>query len=96
MPVLRAVYPKSYPIELTEEQKVVLREILADLKDVQDRHRPPKHVPDICQTCGKDKNPPPFLTYMDTWILHDYQRLEGQIEMVEALLGTRPFVGDHT
>jgi len=39
MPVIRGVYPKVYPIEFTEEQQAVLREILADMEEIFERKR---------------------------------------------------------
>ena len=96
MVVKRAIYPKEYDIEFTDEQKSTLREILADLKEVEARRRPSKHVPDICPTCGKDKNPPPWIGHMDTWILSDFGMLGGKIHVLEALLGLGYLVGDHT
>jgi len=86
------IFPTYFLINLnlSKEQKTVLKRLISFLEALVKRHTPPP--PKICPTCGIMRSS----SYADTWGLTDHLFVASKVEILKKLLQLSRINGDHT
>jgi hypothetical protein len=88
----KGIFPTYFLLDLnlSEEQKTNLKNLISFLDDVQKKHTPPP--PKVCPECGQSTP----ITYADTWWFGDHVLISQQIDALKQLLEPHRWLGDHT